>query len=273
MRRLLNVRPKAGGRFLLGVLPLVVLALIYVAASTARHAENPSEKILPTLGAMADQVRIMAAQVDPQTGAIPLWQDTGASLRRLGLGLSIATATTLLLGLMIGVLPLLRAGLGPLIATIAVIPPIAVLPILFITFGLGETAKVVLIVVGVTPLMVRDLAGHIAAIPEEQIVKAQTLGASTWQIALRVALPQALPRLLQSLRLSLGPAWVFLISAEAIASDEGLGYRIFLVRRYLAMDIILPYVAWTALLAVALDLALLTLSRRAFPWAHPANAR
>jgi NitT/TauT family transport system permease protein len=153
-----------------------------------------------------------------------------------------------------------------------VIPPIAVLPILFITFGLGETAKIVLIVVGVTPFMVRDLSIHIAAIPEEQMVKAQTLGASTWQIALRVALPQAMPRLLESLRLSLGPAWVFLISAEAIASDVGLGYRIFLVRRYLAMDIILPYVAWTALLAVAFDLALLSLSRRAYPWAHHARA-
>ena len=273
MRRLLNVRPSVGGRWLLGLLPLLLLACLYIAASTARHAENPSDKILPTLGAMADQVRIMAAQVDPQTGAIPLWQDTAASLRRLGLGLSIATATTLVLGLVIGVLPVARAGLGPLIAAIAVIPPIAVLPILFITFGLGETAKIVLIVVGVTPFMVRDLAGHIAAIPEEQMVKAQTLGASTWQIVLRVALPQAMPRLLESLRLSLGPAWVFLISAEAIASDMGLGYRIFLVRRYLAMDIILPYVAWTALLAVSFDLILLTLSRRLYPWAHSARTR
>jgi NitT/TauT family transport system permease protein len=273
MRRLLNIRPSPGARFLLGLLPLLALALLYLAASSLRHAENPSEKILPTLSAMVDQVRIMAFQVDPQTGSIPLWQDTAASLRRLGLGLSIATVTTLVLGLMIGVLPLARAGIGPLIAAIAVIPPIAVLPILFITFGLGETAKIVLIVVGVTPFMVRDLAGHIAAIPEEQIVKAQTLGASTWQIALRVALPQAMPRLLDSLRLSLGPAWVFLISAEAIASDVGLGYRIFLVRRYLAMDIILPYVAWTALLAVGFDLLLLTLSRRAYPWAHPARAR
>jgi NitT/TauT family transport system permease protein len=271
MRRLLNVRPKSGARLLLGLIPLAAIALIYLAASTAQHSLNPSEKILPTVGAMVEQVRVMALQVDPQTGAIPLWQDTAASLRRLGAGLAIATALTL--GLVIGVLPLARAGLGPLVAAIAVIPPIAVLPILFITFGLGETAKIVLIVVGVTPFMVRDLAGHIAAIPEEQMVKAQTLGASTWQIVLRVALPQAMPRLLESLRLSLGPAWVFLISAEAIASDVGLGYRVFLVRRYLAMDIILPYVAWIALLAVAFDLTLSALSRRLHPWAHPARPK
>jgi NitT/TauT family transport system permease protein len=273
MRRLLNLRPGATTRLVLGAAPLVALAGLYLLVSTAEHAANPGEKILPTLGAMVDQVGVMAAKVDPQTGAIPLWQDTAASLGRLGIGLSIATLSALLLGLTIGLIPLARAGLGPLIAAISVIPPIAVLPILFITFGLGETSKIVLIVVGVTPFMVRDLAGHIGAIPEEQIVKGQTLGASTWQLALRVALPQAMPRLLESLRLSLGPAWVFLISAEAIASDVGLGYRVFLVRRYLAMDIILPYVAWIALLAVTFDVVLQTLSRRLYPWAHPARAR
>jgi NitT/TauT family transport system permease protein len=82
-----------------------------------------------------------------------------------------------------------------------------------------------------------------------------------------------MPRLLESLRLSLGPAWVFLISSEAIASDVGLGYRVFLVRRYLAMDIILPYVAWIALLAVIFDLVLISLNRRLYPWAHTARTR
>ena len=80
--------------------------------------------------------------------------------------------------------------------------------------------------------------------------------------------PQPPPRLLPALRLALGPAWVFLISAEAVASDIGLGYRIFLVRRYLSMDVIIPYVAWIALLAILMDLALNVVSRRAFPWAH-----
>jgi NitT/TauT family transport system permease protein len=68
--------------------------------------------------------------------------------------------------------------------------------------------------------------------------------------------------------LALGPAWVFLISAEAIAADVGLGYRIFLVRRYLSMDVILPYVAWIALLAIVMDWALALTSRKAFPWAE-----
>lgn len=121
--------------------------------------------------------------------------------------------------------------------------------------------------IGIAPFLVRDLAGRVSEIPREQVVKAETLGASSLVIALRVALPQAMPRLLQSVRLALGPAWLFLIAAEAIAADAGLGYRIFLVRRYLARDVILTYVAWITLLAVLTDLALRALSRRLYPWA------
>lgn len=273
MRRLLNARPNGGARLLLGLLPILALVMVYLLVATSRHAENPRDKITPIPSAMAEAVQTMAFTADPRTGEIPLVADTKASLRRLGIAMALAATTALILGLVIGLLPYVNASLGPLVAAISVIPPIAVLPILFIVFGLGEVSKVVLIFVGVTPVMVRDLANHVRAIPEEQIVKAQTLGASTWLTLLRVALPQALPRLIDSLRLSLGPAWVYLISAEAIAADVGLGYRIFLVRRYLSMDIILPYVVWISLLAVIMDLALLSWSRVFYGWAQPARSR
>lgn len=258
---------------MLGALPLIAIAFVYLAGSEARHAVNPSDRLLPTLEAMGNAIRLMAFQVDPTRGSIPLWADTAASLSRLGIALAASTLITLVLGLALGLLPTIRGTFGPAVAAIAVVPPIAVLPILFITLGLGETAKIALIIIGITPVMTRDLAAHISAIPQEQIIKAQTLGASTWQTALRVALPQAWPRLIDCVRLSLCSAWVYLISAEAIASDVGLGYRIFLVRRYLSMDIILPYVAWISLLAVALDIGLALFSRRAFPWAHQGRAR
>ena len=266
--RWVNVRPGRRRGVLLGALPLVAILIAYVVASAARHAANPSDKVLPTPGAMFAAMHGLLADADPLSGRLIFWADTLASLERLGLAFAICALSALLVGMVLGVLPAARATLGGLVTAIAVIPPIAVLPILFIVFGLGEAAKVALIVIGVTPFLIRDLADHVAAIPPEQLVKAQTLGASSWQLALRVALPQALPRLIAGLRLSLGPAWVYLISAEAIASDVGLGYRIFLVRRYLSMDIIIPYVAWISLLAIAMDVALLQLSRRAFGWAH-----
>jgi NitT/TauT family transport system permease protein len=199
-----------------------------------------------------------------------LWTDTGASLSRLAVALAISAGLGLALGLAIGVLPYLRAAIAPFIAALSLIPPLAVLPILFIVAGLGETAKITLIVIGVAPFIVRDLAMRAAELPTEQIIKAQTLGASTWQLVIRVVLPQMWPRLIDALRLSLGSAWLFLIAAEAIASTEGLGYRIFLVRRYLAMDVILPYVAWITLLAFTMDWLLRLLRTKAFGWASAA---
>ena len=269
--RWVNRRPRRGNRMLLGAIPIILLIVLYLAVAGARHAVNPADKILPLPGAMIEAMASLVTEPDQLSGEYLFWADTLASLTRLGIGLAISTLSALLVGLVLGILPPVRATFGPLVTGIAVIPPIALLPILFIAFGLGETAKVALIVVGIAPFMMRDIAAHIGALPREQIIKAQTLGASSWQVMIRVALPQAMPRLIQAVRLSLGPAWVFLISAEAIAADIGLGYRIFLVRRYLSMDIILPYVTWIALLAVVMDLALTWASNRLFPWAHGAD--
>ncbi|WP_417620596.1 ABC transporter permease [Parasphingorhabdus sp.] len=269
--RWVNRRIGRGNRSLLGAIPILLLVVIYLLVAADRHAINPDDKIFPLPGAMVQAMWALLFEPDQLSGRLLFWADSLASLQRLGIGLGISSLSALFVGMMLGILPPVRATFGTLVTAIAVIPPIALLPILFIAFGLGETAKVALIVIGITPFMTRDIAAHIGALPREQIVKAQTLGASTWQLMLRVALPQAMPRLIQGIRLSLGPAWVFLISAEAIASDIGLGYRIFLVRRYLAMDVILPYVAWIALLAATLDFLLARSSRRLFPWAHGEN--
>ncbi|GEN98568.1 ABC transporter permease [Novosphingobium sediminis] len=255
-------------RLIAGGAPILLLVVIYLIMAAARHSANPSDKILPLPGGMFTAMANLLTTPDPLSGNLVFWADTLASLQRLGLGLGIATLFALVLGLLIGALPPIRATLSPLVTGIAVIPPIALLPVLFIALGLGETSKVVLIAIGVAPVMIRDIAAHVGSLPREQIIKAETLGANSWQIIARVALPQAMPRLLQAIRLALGPAWVFLISAEAVASDIGLGYRIFLVRRYLSMDVIIPYVAWIALLAILMDVALAALSRKAFPWAH-----
>ena len=265
--RLINRRPGRPLSLFLALLPFAAALLTYMVASEARLAANPADRLLPSLPTIADTAWSLFTEGDRRTGRILLWHDTAASLARLGAGVAIAATIGLVTGLLIGLLPHIRAGLATFVAVLSMIPPLALLPILFIVFGLGELSKVVLIVIGITPFLIRDLASRTLDIPRELIVKAETLGASSLVIALRVALPQIMPRLIQAVRLSLGPAWLFLIAAEAIASDLGLGYRIFLVRRYLAMDVILTYVAWITLLAFLMDWALRRLSDRLYPWA------
>ena len=273
MPRAMNVVPNRGSRLLLAFLPFLLIALIYVVGSAQRRADNPDDKLLPPVSEMVATSKRLATEPDRRSGDYVLWSDTAASLQRLALGLGISAVIGLVLGLAIGLLPIAGAGFGTLVAVLSMIPPMAVLPVLFIVFGLGELSKVVLIIIGVTPTLVRDLSLEVQNMPREQLIKAQTLGASTWQFAIRVVLPQIMPRLIQGLRLMIGPAFLFLISAEAIASDVGLGYRIFLVRRYLSMDVILPYVVWITLLAYIFDYALIWFGQRAFPWAYAGASR
>ena len=208
----------------------------------------------------------MALVEDRRTGQYTLLQDSKMSLTRLLTGVALAASVGLLLGLNMGLFPGMSASLLPFVTFIAMIPPLAILPILFISFGVDELAKVMLIFLGTFPVITRDIYLSVKKIPREQITKSLTLGASQLALAYRIVLPQVLPRLIEAIRLSLGAAWLFLIAAEAIASTDGLGYRIFLVRRYLAMDVILPYVLWITVLGFTMDWLLRMLLRWKFSW-------
>jgi len=264
--RLINRHPSRLGGLMLLLLPFVVLCAVYFTGSSMRLAANPDDKLLPSATQMNDAMKSAAFTEDRRTGEYLLWTDTLSSLRRLGIGLLASALIALVAALATGSLPLVSATLSPFITVISMVPPLAVLPILFIVFGLDELSKVVLIVIGITPMIIRDLHARAREIPSELWIKAQTLGATSWTLILRLVLPQLLPRLLVAMRLSLGAAWLFLIAAEAIASTDGLGYRIFLVRRYLSMDLILPYVAWITLLAWLTDELLRRVTQWCFPW-------
>lgn len=266
MRRLINQRPNRGSAILLAALPFILVIVAYLAGSAERLAANPADKLLPSPQSLSEAIDRIAFQPDKRTGDVILWTDTAASLGRLLTGVAIAAVISLIIGIGVGLVPLLRATFDPFIGALAMIPPLAILPILFLIFGLTETAKIALIVICIAPFMTRDLILRVSELPQEEIVKAQTLGGSTWQIALRVVVPQIWPRLLDSVRLALGSAWLALIAAEAIAAESGLGYRIFLLRRFFAMDVILPYVAWITLLAFTLDWTLRRVQTRLYPW-------
>ncbi|HHT5492674.1 TPA: ABC transporter permease [Klebsiella michiganensis] len=248
--RHINRYPRQGMRLTLMLLPFVLMIAAWFIGSAVRLEANPQDKLLPGLSQMIAAIDRMAFTPDKRSGEYLLWADTLISMSRLLIGLALSSLMTV----------------------VSMIPPLAILPVLFIVFGLDELSKVMLIVIGITPMLARDLEQRAREIPAELFIKAQTLGANSWTVVLRVVLPQLLSRLITSLRLLLGSAWLFLISAEAISATAGLGYRIFLVRRYMAMDVIIPYVIWITLLAWLMDLALRQLHKACFPWAEGGRA-
>ncbi|MGD8834554.1 MAG: ABC transporter permease subunit [Desulfobacteraceae bacterium] len=265
----LHADPPGGWRMLLGALPFILLIAIYLIASDIRHTANPQDKLLPTASKITKAFNKAALEKDRRSGKILLWSDTMASLRRLAMGMGAAAVVGLVLGLNMGLLPGLQ-GLGlAFITFIANIPPLAILPILFITFGVDELGKTMLIFLGTFPLITRDIYLATKKIPRQNVVKALTLGASHFGVIYRVVYPQIIPRLIDTIRLTLGAAWLFLIASEAIASQDGLGYRIFLVRRYLSMDMIIIYVAWITTLAYGFDFGLRKWVGFSYPWYRP----
>jgi NitT/TauT family transport system permease protein len=262
----LHARPDGLFKFILGILPILMLISLYLVVSHIRLQENPVDKLTPPISTMVESTYRVAFVPDQRTGNYLMLQDTVASLKRILIGLGAAALVGLFIGVNMGLFPGFNAISEPVVKFLSIIPPLAILPVLFILFGVGELGKIMLIFIGSTFLITRDIYRATEEIPEEQIVKALTLGATQFQVAFRVVLPQIIPKLLSTVRICLGGAWLFLIAAEAIASTDGLGYRIFLVRRYLAMDIIIPYVLWITFLGFLMDTILRLTIKKCYPW-------
>lgn len=194
-----------------------------------------------------------------------LWHDTAASSRRFLISLALLFPAAVL-GLHIGVFPYIGAFFLWFILFFDKIIALSVLPILFIAFGIDELSKIMLMVIGVTPTIILDSFNLSRGVPKEQIVKGFTLGAGNFDIAYLVVLKQVFPRVLNSIRINLKSVALFLFAGEMIASDDGLAYRIALLRRHMGMDTIIPYVLWVALLLFLVDQAMRLVNRWLHPW-------
>ena len=253
-------------------------ALWYFQAAQTRHAENPDDRVMPTIQAMgrgwwnavmeppedAESMPSDAGVWQRITGSM-LYKDTLATGRRFVISLALLIPAVLL-GLHMALFPYAGAFFLRFFLFFDKIVALSLLPILFIAFGIDELSKIMLIVIGVAPTIILDSFNLSKAVPNEQIVKAFTLGARDFDVAYRVVLKQILPRVLNSIRLNLKSVMLFLFAGEMIASTDGLAYRIALLRRHMAMDVIIPYVLWVALLLFLVDLTMRVANRKLHPW-------
>ena len=253
-------------KYLLGLLPFLVIFFGYMFLSFQRHVENPNDRLLPTLAQLYDAFRLSLV---PSTSAtnetIPFIQDTLYSMFRLIAALFISGFLSLTLALLLGNSEWFRDLFFPLLVTISKIPPVALLPILLLWMGLNEFSKIGLLVIGVLPGLSLHLSDDLAREKRQIEEKLLTLNLPVWQRFFYIDIPLIWPSFLHQMQASLGSAWLFLLVAETVGADFGLGYRIFVVRRYLAMDIILVYVIWITLLSI-LVYYLFSLWKRKFDW-------
>jgi ABC-type nitrate/sulfonate/bicarbonate transport system permease component len=155
-----------------------------------------------------------------------LWQHALVSIARIAVGWGVGVLIGIAVGGVMASVPLLRHVIDPLIEITRPLPPLAFIPLFIVWFGIGETSKFLLILVGVVPIMIIATVSALDAVPKELEQAARSLGATPFWTLVTVRLRSALPSIITGMRLAMGGAWTSIVAVELIAATAGLGYMI-----------------------------------------------
>ena len=211
--------------------------------------------------------RAVVAAAGACLGDANLWLDIRASFLRVTAGFALAAAIGIPVGIAIGAFRVFEGLLQPLAEFVRYIPVPALIPICMVLFGVEELSKVTLIWAGTFFQLVLMVADEIRRVPRELLEVSSTLGARRWQVVRLVMWRAARPGIFDALRLCNGWAWSYLVIAELVAANEGLGFRVLKFSRFLQTPRIWVYLILLGLIGLALDLSFRTVNRRLFHWA------
>ena len=197
-----------------------------------------------------------------------LLEDMGVSVYRVVAGFLLSAVIALPLGLLIGSFRSVQALLEPLTDFIRYMPAVAFIPLVMLWIGIAESSKIAIIFIGTFFQMVLMVAEDVRRVPAAQVEAAQTMGANRTELIEKVIFPSARPALLDTLRITMGWAWTYLVVAELVAANSGLGYAILRAQRFLQTDTIFAGIIVIGLIGLLTDQAFRWVHRTAFPWLY-----
>lgn len=200
-----------------------------------------------------------------------LANDLGISVYRVVAGWALSALIAIPIGLLIGSMRPVEALLEPLTDFIRYMPAVAFIPLVMLWIGIDESAKIGIIFIGTFFQMVLMSAEDVRRVPAAQIEAARTMGATRQELIEKVILPSAKPALLDTLRITMGWAWTYLVVAELVAANSGLGYSILKAQRFLQTDKIFAGIILIGAIGLLIDQLFRFMHRRAFPWLHGHN--
>ena len=196
-----------------------------------------------------------------------VWQDTWISNYRVLMGFLAAALISIPLGLLAGNLKFFEAMILPFVGFVRYMPVPAFIPLIMVYVGIGESAKIMLIFLGTAVQMMIVMVSDVTKQVSSDLLKVgMTLGASSSELFRKVIWPASLPGIVDVLRVNLGWAWTYLIVAELVASNQGLGFRILKAQRFLQTDTIFLYIFIIGFIGLSFDLLFRYAERRLFAW-------
>jgi NitT/TauT family transport system permease protein len=154
------------------------------------------------------------------------------STRRIAIAFLLASAVALPLGILMGSFDPINRFFEPIVAPLRYMPISAFIPLLILWFGIYERQKIAFLFLGVFVYLLPVVVSSIRLVPEELVQTALTLGASKAQVVRTVLVPAALPEIFDSFRVMNAIAWTYVILAEAVNPEYGLGYMVELARTH-----------------------------------------
>ena len=193
-----------------------------------------------------------------------LLMHAGVSILRVWVAFLIAVVMAVPIGIAMSSFRGVGAALEPIVDFIRYLPVPALVPLTIIWFGVGETTKIFLLWLGTFFQLVLLVADDMRRVPQEYVEIAYTVGARPQQMLTDVAFRAMLPSLFDNLRITLGWCWTYLIIAEIVAADTGLGFVIWAARRYMNTSEVMAGVVAVGLIGLATDQILRLLHKRLF---------
>lgn len=195
-----------------------------------------------------------------------LLQDVLASLQRVFIGFTIASAVAVPLAMLMAYFTVLRQLMLPIVTLLRPIPPIAWIPIAILWFGIGnEASYFITALAAFFPIFLNSFAGGLAVEPRH-IHAAKFMGARRNALILRIFLPSAMPHIWTGLKIGLGQSWMAVVTAELVAAQSGLGYMIQVNRINLETSSVLVGMVVIGILGSAMTVGLVWVERYVLPW-------
>jgi len=252
--------PSQISKFLLGLLG----AIVFFGMWEAGHYLTPEagRKFFPSVEQVSKALALLFLERD-------FLQDVIASCIRIFVSFFAAAAIAVPLGVLMGCFKSVRAFLNPTLSAWRYLPAASFVPLMLVWFGPTDTAKLAVLFIGVVFFLAALVLDNTEAVPGEFVEAALTMGASRSEVVRHVVVPAAAPAIFDSMRNMIAVGWTYLVIAEIVGAQDGIGAMMMRAGRFLAVDQIMAGILTIGVLGVLTDILFRVAAHGLLPWAAP----
>ena len=195
-----------------------------------------------------------------------LWEHLGFSLYRVVMGFVLGAIVGIPLGYAMGLSDWFRGWFDPIVEFMRPVPPLALIPLVIIWAGIGESGKIILLFLAALWIMAIAARSGVSGVRISKVHAAYSLGASKWQLMRHVIIPNSLPDIFTGARVAMGVCWGTVVAAELVAAEKGVGMMIMVASRFQLTDIVIMGIILIGLIGYGIDILFRMAERWLVPW-------